>query len=78
VYAWQSLKPLAVLHEHSDTVQTVSFASGDQLGLLASGGKDCKIAVYELYRPQRPVEPTVGVAAPAAITAAVPVNENAL
>jgi WD40 repeat protein len=60
LYAFHSLKPLAVLKLHSETVQGVAFAAGCAAaagatpsslpaGFLASASKDKTIAVYDLY-----------------------------
>jgi WD40 repeat protein len=45
---------LAVLKCHAESVQALAFArpgAGNESSLLASGGKDARIALWELYPP---------------------------
>lgn len=48
-----TLSPLAILREHTDTVQCVAMpavtASSPLFGYIASGAKDGKIAIFRLY-----------------------------
>ena len=54
VFDSSTLSPLAILREHTETVQCVAMAGRDQgerglSGYVASGAKDGKVAVYQLY-----------------------------
>ncbi len=48
LYEAGSLRPLAILRHHSESVYAVAFAS-HQLGVIASGGKDQEIALWRVY-----------------------------
>jgi WD40 repeat protein len=47
IFNFTTLAPLAILRYHRDGVTVVKFSSDK---LLASGSKDCKIAIWEIYR----------------------------
>lgn len=47
IFHWQTLKPLAVLKNHRDSVQCLAFSSNSQL--LASGSKDRNIAIWRIF-----------------------------
>ncbi|KAH9255754.1 hypothetical protein BASA81_006148 [Batrachochytrium salamandrivorans] len=47
IFHWQTLKPLAVLKNHRDSVQCLAFSNNSQL--LASGSKDRNIAIWRIY-----------------------------
>lgn len=54
VFDSSTLSPLAILREHTETVQCVAMAGRGQgeralSGYVASGAKDGKVAVYQLY-----------------------------
>lgn len=51
IYSWRTLKPLAYLNYHTQTINTVDF-SEDLFGhgqLLAAGGKDSRISLWSIY-----------------------------
>jgi hypothetical protein len=55
MFSWKTQAPLAVLHLHTASVTCVDFAhtaapSGG--GMLATGSRDSRIAVYSLYPPK--------------------------
>lgn len=47
IFHWQTMKPLAVLKSHRDSVQCVAFSQDSTL--LASGSKDRNIAIWSIY-----------------------------
>lgn len=51
VFGWRKLRPLAVLHYHSDTVQSVAFSDHQdpRHRLLAAGSKDQRISLWSIY-----------------------------
>ncbi|KXJ10486.1 Guanine nucleotide-binding protein subunit beta-like protein 1 [Exaiptasia diaphana] len=51
VYSWKTLKPLAILNCHSETVNTIDYSPhlADSGMLMAAGSKDCKISVWSIY-----------------------------
>lgn len=52
VFSWKSLKPLAVLDVHKESVQTVRFSKDKvcEMGpLLAAGSKDRTVSLWSLY-----------------------------
>ncbi|KAH9494526.1 Guanine nucleotide binding protein (G protein), beta polypeptide 1-like [Bulinus truncatus] len=48
IFSLKTLKALAVLKFHKSNVQCVSFASNN---ILATGSKDCYIALWNIYNP---------------------------
>jgi WD40 repeat protein len=56
VYRWRDAAPLAVLRCHTESVYALDW-SGD-MGTLASGGKDGRVALWALYPPRSDVEET--------------------
>ena len=51
IYSWKTLKPLAYLSYHTQTINTVDFSIDlcDHGQLLAAGGKDSRISLWSLY-----------------------------
>lgn len=51
IYSWKTLKPLAYLSYHTQTINTVDFSGDlcDHGQLLAAGGKDSRISLWSLY-----------------------------
>lgn len=51
IYSWKTLKPLAYLSYHTQTINTVDFSEDlcDHGQLLAAGGKDSRISLWSLY-----------------------------
>ncbi|XP_031553394.1 guanine nucleotide-binding protein subunit beta-like protein 1 isoform X2 [Actinia tenebrosa] len=51
IYSWKTLKPLAVLNYHSETVNSLDFSAHlpDNGILMAAGSKDCRISLWSLY-----------------------------
>ena len=47
-----TLAPLAILREHTETVQCVALGGGPA-GYVASGAKDGKVALYQMYPEQK-------------------------
>ena len=60
LFSCEDMRPLAVLKEHTATVQCVAMTPrnerGVQEGIIASGSKDGKVAVYQLYPEQEAVQ----------------------
>jgi WD40 repeat protein len=55
VFSLRSLKPLALLRFHTQTVGAVAWAPDEaRMGLLASGGKEGLVALWKLYPPAAP------------------------
>lgn len=50
LWQWRKFKPLAVLQQHTGTVNAVSFS--DDSKWLASGSSDCTVALWQLFPPQ--------------------------
>ena len=51
LWQWRKWKPLAVLHQHTATVNAVCFS--DDSKCLASASTDCTIALWELFPPKK-------------------------
>ncbi|XP_065174765.1 guanine nucleotide-binding protein subunit beta-like protein 1 isoform X2 [Sycon ciliatum] len=50
-YSWKSMKTLAVMSHHLQTVHTVSCApAGAEQHVFAAGGKDCTVSLWSLYK----------------------------
>ena len=49
VFSWKTLKPLAVLDLHRDTIQCVEYAKIRDENCVILGGKDALISVWPLY-----------------------------
>ncbi|CAB4002349.1 guanine nucleotide-binding subunit beta 1 [Paramuricea clavata] len=49
IFSWKSLKPLAILNYHTQSVDAVAF-SNCQEQLLAAGSKDGRISLWSLYK----------------------------
>jgi WD40 repeat protein len=65
LFETHTLQPLAILKEHTETVQCVAMNGKQngiqesyQSGLIATGSKDAKIALYQLY-PDHPITPAL-------------------
>lgn len=60
LFSCADMSPLAVLKEHTATVQCVAMTArnerGVQEGIIASGSKDGKVAVYQLYPEEEAVQ----------------------
>ncbi len=55
LFSWKTQAPLAVLHLHTASVTCVDFAHTAAPfggGMLATGSRDSRIAVYSLYPPK--------------------------
>ena len=49
-FRWKGGGALAVLKGHTESVYDLAFCPGN-VGLLASAGKDARVALWELYPP---------------------------
>ncbi|XP_028396534.1 guanine nucleotide-binding protein subunit beta-like protein 1 [Dendronephthya gigantea] len=49
VFSWKSLKPLAILNYHTQTVNALTFSNCSEQ-LLAAGSKDGRISLWSLYK----------------------------
>jgi len=47
VFSFEKFLPLAILPFHKESVQAIDFSTNDNL--LVSGGKDAKIALWNIY-----------------------------
>jgi WD40 repeat protein len=49
LFSWKSYKPLAVLTEHSAEINDICFSTRNAVHLMAAGGKDKKISLWNIY-----------------------------
>lgn len=54
LYSWKTLKPLAVLNQHKDTVHDISYSierikAYDNKFIMATAAKDGYIALWDIY-----------------------------
>jgi WD40 repeat protein len=49
LFSWKSSRPLAALVEHSAEINDVCFSRGHAAQLMAAGGKDRKISLWNIY-----------------------------
>eukprot|EP00808_Paulinella_micropora_P018753 g21836.t1 len=60
LFSLTSYKPLALLQLHQESVYAVDFAAPDRwnphVGLLASGSKDSRIGIWELFKKDVPAD----------------------
>jgi len=47
LFSWKTCQPLAILKYHSEGINCIEFCSNGNL--LATGGKDSKVALWNLY-----------------------------
>lgn len=54
IFSWKSLKPLAVLDQHKDTIHDISYSTQrikayDNKFIMATAAKDGYIALWDIY-----------------------------